>query len=191
MMRKFVLVTDGTDAGAHEGLSPMGFNPLFTVLGKPLEGIPPNLALTIGVGVCRSRCRSARARGWFAFLVNLDEPIIEHRIGHNGIKGGSFIVFRTRTELLDNTFVATVKSTDKEQNHQKWRNDYPALIQFEREAVKTGPILKNGLILSLNVIEKGQERGECISNGVWTTMLHESGKHFEATAMVLGTLVLE
>ena len=107
-MRKSVLVADGTDAGAREGLSPTSFNPLFTVLGKPLEGILPNLALTIGVGVCGSRCRSTRARVWFAFLVDMDEPIIEHRIGRNGIKGGSFNVFRTRTELLDNTFVAAV-----------------------------------------------------------------------------------
>jgi hypothetical protein len=134
-------VADETDAGAREGLSPTGFNPLFTVLGKPFEGIPPNLALTIRVCVCGSRCRSTRASGWFAFLVDLDEPIIEHRIGHNGIKGGSFNVFGTRTELVDNTFVAIVKSTNEEHNHQKWRNDYPASIQFEREAVETGPIL--------------------------------------------------
>ena len=117
MRRKFVLVTDGTDAGAREGLSPMGFNSLFTVLGMPFEGIPPDFALTIGisVSVCGSRCRSPRARGWFAFLADLDKPVIEHRINHNGIEDGSFDVFRTRTELLDNTFVATVKSTNEEQ----------------------------------------------------------------------------
>ena len=136
-MRKSVLVADGTDAGAREGLSPTSFNPLFTILGKPLEGILPNLALTIGVGVCGSRCRSTRASGWFAFLVDLDEPIIEHCIGHNGIKGGSFNVFGMRTELLDNTFIVTVKSMNEEHYHQQWRNDYPALIQFERKAVET------------------------------------------------------
>jgi len=156
--RKFVLVTDGTDAGAREGLSPTGLNPLFTVLRMPFEGIPPDFALTIGISVSvrGSRCRSPRARGWFAFLAALDEPVIEHRIDHNGIEGGSFDVFRTRTELLDNTFVATVKSTNEEHNHQKWRNNHPAAIQFEHEAVETGPILENRLILSLNMLKRGE-----------------------------------
>jgi hypothetical protein len=41
------------------------------------------------------------------------------------------------------------------------------------------------------MIEEGEERSEGIGDGVGTTMLHESGKHFEAAAMIEATLVLK
>jgi hypothetical protein len=43
----------------------------------------------------------------------------------------------------------------------------------------------------LDLIEEGGERSKGIGDGVRMTMLHESGKHFEASAVIEATLVLK
>jgi hypothetical protein len=117
-------------------------------------------------------------------VADFRETIMENDIRDEGIQGGRFDSFETRAILLKNDRVPTVKSAQKEHDHQeRWNCDLTPR-KFQGEAVKARTIFYYRLGLPLHIVEKREEGRESVGNGVRTTVLHQSGQHFKTAPMV-------
>jgi hypothetical protein len=154
------LVTDGANACTSEGSSPPALDALLAILCQPLEGCLPNLALTIGIGsgrCCRGNTRAGRVGGLGFLVVNLDESIMKRGIGDDGVDGRCLNIFGTRPKLIDNCDVAAVKRAKEEHHQQHWRDNHLATLELESEAIKMGPMFKERIGVTLNIVEDGKK----------------------------------
>jgi len=157
---KLGLVTDWANARTSEGSSPPALDTLLAILGQPLEGRLPNLAVTIGIG--SGRCGSGNTRagrvGGLGFLVvNFDESIMKRSIGDDGVDGRCLNILGTRPKLINYGNVSAMKRAKEKHHQQNRRDNHLATLELESEAIKTGPIFKERLGVTLNIVEDGEQ----------------------------------
>jgi hypothetical protein len=64
-------------------------------------------------------------------------------------------------------------------------------LELESEAIKTGPIFKERLGVTLNIVEDGKKGIESVRDRVGTTMENERVDHFKTPTMVECSLIFE
>ncbi len=131
MERFFITMTNWAKARAHHGTRPMALDPFEAILGEPLKGRLPNLALTVGVG--SGHCRhaligvgSTRVR-LALFGINKLKSVLEHDVGNNGVDRRGLNGLEAGAELLDNVRIANMKGAKEKHQREQMREDNLAI----------------------------------------------------------------
>ncbi len=89
-------------------------------------------------------------------MVNLNESIMKRGIGDDGVDGRCLNILGTRP-LIDNCNLAAVKRAKEEHHQQNRRDNHLAMLELKSEAIKTWPIFKERLGVTLNIVEDGKK----------------------------------
>ncbi len=115
------------NARARHGTRPMALDPFEAILGEPLKGRLPNLALTVGVGSGHGRnaligVGSTHAR-LALFGINKLKFVLEHDVGNDGVDHCSLDGLEAGAELLDDVRIANMKDTKEKHHQEQMRED--------------------------------------------------------------------
>ena len=142
--------------------------------------------MTIGIGSgrrCSGNTRAGRVGGLGFLVVNLNESIMKRSIGDDGVDGRCLNILGTRPKLIDYCNVAAVKRVKEKHHQQNRRDNHLATLELESEAIKTGPIFKERLGVTLNIVEDGKKLIESVRDRVRTTMENERVNHLKTPTM--------
>ncbi len=123
----FLTMTNWENACACHGTHPMALDPFEAILGEPLKGRLPTLALIVGVGSGHGwrmliGVGSTRAR-LALFVIDKLKSVLEHNVRNNGVDHRGLGGLEAGAKSLDNVHIANMKGTKETHHQEQMRED--------------------------------------------------------------------